>query len=152
MRGERMWWITAAYWWNLGLLTFSHLLVFVAGAFSHHTVCVSWCCVQNTHQLEAGNLGMRLAASPLGHQIRISGNVLGEWSWQWRMDLSSFPSSICCPVHCNKQLSAGTLGVELCSGHSCSGYSCSGSCSECWQAGVDSVDIHPSLMPKPHAS
>ena len=60
---------------------------------------------------------MRLVAIPMGHQIRISGNVLGEWSWQWRMDLSSFLSSICCPVHCNKQLSAGTLGVELCSGH-----------------------------------
>ena len=90
------------------------------------------------------------SSQPFGTpEIRISDNVLGEWSW---MDLSSFPSSICCPVDCNKQLSAGTLGVELCGGHSCSGYSCSGSCSECWQADVDSVDIHPSLMPKPYAS
>ena len=84
---------------------------------------------------------MRLVASPLGLQIRMSGNVLGEWSCQWRMDLSSFPSSICCPVHCNKQLSAGTLGVELCSGHSCSGHSCSGSCSECWQGSFTVVTV-----------
>ena len=39
-------------------------------------------------------------------------------------------------VHCNKQLSAGTLGVELCSGHSCCG-----SYSECWQAGAGSVHM-----------
>ena len=45
-------------------------------------------------------------------------------------------------VHCSKQLSAGTLGVELCSGHSCHG-----SCSECWQAGADSVHMHHSLTP-----
>ena len=50
-------------------------------------------------------------------------------------------------VHCNKQLSAGTLGVELCSGHSCCG-----SCSECWQAGADSVHMHPGLIPRPLTS
>ena len=50
-------------------------------------------------------------------------------------------------VHCNKQLSAGTLGVELCSSHSCRG-----SCSEYWQAGADSVHMHPGLIPRPHAS
>ena len=48
-------------------------------------------------------------------------------------------------VHCNKQLSAGTLGVELCSGHSCRG-----SCSECWQAGADSVHMHPEVSYPDH--
>ena len=48
-----------------------------------------------------------------------------------------YPPCLLLTVHCNKQLSAGTLGVKLCSGHSCRG-----SCSECWQAGADSVHMH----------
>ena len=35
-----------------------------------------------------------------------------------------YPPCYLLTVNCNKQLSAGTLGMELCSGHSCRG-SCS---------------------------